>query len=158
MDQQLILWLELNALQQRYVHLLDSGLLEQWPELFTEDAEYKIISKENYDRGLPAPIVFCRNRAMMRDRVVATRHANIYEAHTYRHAVSGLTIEKVDGDMVETTSSYIVVNTGLAGDSVVYQAGCYRDTVVKVDGQWRYRRKHAVYDTSRVYTLLATPI
>ncbi len=158
MNDELNLWLELSRLQQRYIHLLDSGQLERWPELFTEDAEYKILSKENADRGLPATVIYCRNRAMMRDRIVALRNANIYEAHSYRHATGGLEIESVDGDRVQTTSSYIVVNTGAAGDSAVYQAGCYRDTVVKVGGAWRYRSKVCVYDTSRVYTLLATPI
>ncbi len=59
---------------------------------------------------------------------------------------------------VRTLSSYIVVNTGAAGESVVYQAGCYRDTVVKQDGEWRYKEKRVIYDTSRVQTLLATPI
>jgi anthranilate 1,2-dioxygenase small subunit len=29
---------------------------------------------------------------------------------------------------------------------------------VRVDGEWRYRRKRVVYDTLRVQTLLATPI
>jgi anthranilate 1,2-dioxygenase small subunit len=158
MDNKLQLWFELSELQHRYVQTIDSDRLEQWPDFFTEDGTYKIISKENSDRGLPAPIIWCRNRKMMRDRIVALRHANIYEAHSYRHSVGGLVIDEVNGDEVKTTSSYIVVNTGLAGDSVVYQAGCYQDTVVKRDGVWRYKDKQVVYDTSRVQTLLATPI
>ena len=154
----LSLWLELLELQHRYAAAIDSGRLEDWPTFFTEDAEYKIISKENVDRNLPAPIIFCRNQKMMRDRIVAFRHANIYEKHTYRHATGSLVIEAMEGDVVQTSSSYVVVLTGTAGDSLVYQAGCYRDTVVKVDGRWLYRCKHAIYDTSRVQTLLATPV
>ncbi len=95
---------------------------------------------------------------MMRDRIVALRHANIYEAHSYRHAIGGLVITEANGNEAKTTSSYIVVNTGLAGDSVVYQAGCYFDTVVKRNDVWRFKDKRVVYDTSRVQTLLATPI
>ncbi len=153
-----MLWFELSELQHRYVQTIDSDRLEQWPDFFTEDGTYKIISKENADRGLPVAIIYCRNQKMMRDRIVALRHANIYEAHSYRHSVGGLVIDEVNGDEVKTTSSYIVVNTGLAGDSTVYQAGCYQDTVVKRDGAWRYKDKRVVYDTSRVQTLLATPI
>lgn len=158
MNDHLQLWFQLCQLQHNYVNAIDSNRLEEWPDFFTEDGSYTILSKENDDRGLPAPIIWCRNRKMMRDRVVALRHASIYEAHSYRHATSGLVINDVRDGEVRTTSSYIVVNTGQAGDSVVYQAGCYEDTVVLRDGVWRYKEKRVVYDTSRVQTLLATPI
>ena len=95
---------------------------------------------------------------MMVDRIYSLRHANIFEAHTYRHAVSGLVVTDTRDNLVSTVSSYVVVNTGLAGESTVYQAGSYHDTVVKEGGLWRYKSKRVVYDTSRVATLLATPI
>jgi len=158
MDKNLQLWLELSELQHRYVHTLDNDLLEQWPDFFIEECRYEIVSKENADRGLPAPIVLCRNRRMLQDRIYSLRHANIFEAHTYRHAVSGLVITEVRGDEVSTLSSYLVVNTGAAGESTIYQAGCYHDIVVKQGDLWRYKSKRVVYDTSRVATLLATPI
>ncbi len=158
MDNNLQLWLELCELQHRYVHALDNNLLEQWPDFFVEECRYEIISKENSDRGLPAPIMLCRNRRMLRDRIYSLRHANIFEAHTYRHAVSGLVVTDTRGDEVSSVSSYVVINTGLAGESTVFQAGCYHDTVVKEAGLWRYKSKRVVYDTSRVATLLATPI
>lgn len=158
MNTQLQLWLELSELQARYVSALDSLQLEAWTEFFTEDCRYEIIPKENVDAGLPAPVVYCRNRKMLRDRVLSLRHANIYEGHTYRHMTSGLVITRQDGDVVCTTSSYVVVITGQAGESSVYQAGTYLDELVRVDGAWRYRQKRVVYDTSRVQTLLATPI
>jgi len=158
MDEKVVLWLEINDLQHRYVNAIDNDDIEGWPDFFTEDGSYRIVSKENHDRGLPAPIMYCRNQAMMRDRVVALRYANIYEPHRYRHALGGLVIDETDGTQVKTTTSYIVVNTGLVGDSVVYQTGVYHDTVVKQDGAWRYKDKEVIYDTSRVLTLLATPI
>lgn len=158
MTDKLRLWLEVSEVQSRYTHAIDNDLLESWPSFFTEDAIYTIISKENEDRGLPAPMVHCRNQAMMRDRIVALRHANIYEAHSYRHAIGGLVITSASEDAVEAVSSYIVVNTGAAGDSIVYQTGVYRDKLVRRDGQWLFTEKRVVYDTSRVQTLLATPI
>jgi anthranilate 1,2-dioxygenase small subunit len=158
MTDRLHIWLELSQLQNRYVHAIDNGLLETWPGFFTEDGIYTIISKENEDRGLPAPIIHCRNQAMMRDRIVALRNANIYEAHSYRHAIGGLVIESATEDSIQAVSSYIVVNTGAAGDSIVYQSGVYRDKLVRRDGQWLFSEKRVVYDTSRVQTLLATPI
>jgi anthranilate 1,2-dioxygenase small subunit len=158
MTEQLRYWLELCQLQNSYVHAIDNGRLEEWPGFFTEDATYTIISKENEDRGLPAPIIHCRNQRMMRDRITALRHANIYEAHSYRHALGGIVVESADETEITAVSSYIVVNTGAAGDSVVYQSGVYRDRLVRQHGRWLFREKRIVYDTSRVQTLLATPI
>lgn len=152
------LWTELSVLQHGYVSALDNDRLEEWPDYFTEQCRYEIIPKENFDLGLPAPVIYCVNKKMLRDRVVSLRNANIYDAHTYRHMTSGLVITSVTDDVVHTTSSYVVVNTSRVGDSTVYQAGCYRDEVVRVDGRWLYRSKRVVYDTSRVQTLLATPI
>lgn len=109
-------------------------------------------------RRMPIGIIHCSNRRMLRDRVVSLRHANIYDAHTYRHMTSGLTILEVRGEEIDTESNYVVVQTKSDGESHVYQAGRYFDTVVRTPEGLRYRAKRVIYDTSRVQTLLATPI
>jgi anthranilate 1,2-dioxygenase small subunit len=154
----LMLRLEMSALLDHYVALLDNDQLEEWTELFTEECLYEIISKENVDFDLPAPIIHCINRKMLRDRVTSLRHANIFEEHAYRHMVSGLTLAPVDEDTVDLSANYAVVKTGQDGVSTIYQAGRYRDRVVRTPEGWRFQRKQVVYDTLRVPTLLATPI
>jgi anthranilate 1,2-dioxygenase small subunit len=154
----MLLWFELHQLQERYVALLDSDRLEEWPDLFTEDGRYEIVPKENADMGLPIGLIHCDNRRMLRDRVTSLRHANIYEAHSYRHMTSGLQITPQDDGKVKMESSYVVVQTRTNGESAIYQAGRYVDHVVRTPGGWRYQEKRVVYDTSRVQTLLATPI
>jgi anthranilate 1,2-dioxygenase small subunit len=158
MSDDIRLWFELHMLQSRYIGHLDNDRLEQWPELFTEDCTYEIIPKENADLGLPIGIIHCTNRRMLRDRVVSLRHANIYDAHSYRHMTSGLSIVATRDGEIDTESSYVVVQTRSDGESHVYQAGVYRDTVVRTAEGLRYRAKRVIYDTSRVQTLLATPI
>ena len=152
------LWFELLMLQARYVNALDNDRLEDWPGFFTEDCLYEIVPRENDDAGLPIGIIHCTNQRMLRDRVVSLRNANIFEEHSYRHMTSGLVIVRETVDEVETESSYLVVQTLSDGESFVYQAGRYLDRVVRVDGAWRYAKKRVIYDTSRVQTLLATPI
>jgi anthranilate 1,2-dioxygenase small subunit len=155
---QMKLWFEVNMLQNQYISNLDNDRLEAWPTLFTEDCLYEMVPKENADMGLPIGIIYCTNQKMLRDRVVSLRHANIFEAHTYRHMTSGLTITSEQGGVIETESSYVVVQTRANGESDVYQAGKYFDRVVCTPDGLRYRSKRVVYDTSRVQTLLATPI
>jgi anthranilate 1,2-dioxygenase small subunit len=152
------LWFELQQLQEAYVHALDNDRLEDWPEFFIDDCLYEIIPRENADAGLPIGIIYCDSKRMLRDRVLSLRHANIYEAHSYRHMTSGLMIKVIDADTVETESSYVVIQTLQDGESRVYQAGRYLDRAVNTADGWRYAKRRVVYDTLRVPTLLATPI
>ena len=158
MSQALLLRLEMQELLDRYVAAIDDDRLEEWPGFFTEDCLYEIIPRENAEAGLPAPILYCDSNAMLRDRVMSLRRANIYEKPMYRHLLSGLSIGPSGGSEVSMRSNYVVVNTSQEGSSSIYQAGVYEDRVVRTEAGWRFRQKRVVYDTARVATLLAYPI
>jgi len=156
--EEIMLWYELHRLQERYVSVIDTDRLEEWPDLFTENCVYEIVPKENADLGLPMGIMHCFGRAMLRDRITSLRKANVFEPHTYRHMTSGLELAPVDANTVDMQSNYVVVQTLTDGESRIYQAGRYFDRVVRSAEGWLYQRKRAVYDTSRVQTLLVTPV
>jgi anthranilate 1,2-dioxygenase small subunit len=149
---------ELLALQDAYISTLDTDALEQWPDMFVEDCLYEIIPKENVDQGLPAPVIYCDSKKMLRDRVVSLRHANIFQPVVYRHFISGLSVQSAETDEVAMQSSYLVINTSQLGQSVVYQTGRYHDVVLRTADGWRFKSKRAIYDTSRIQTALAIPI
>jgi anthranilate 1,2-dioxygenase small subunit len=154
----LILRQTLLAQQDEYISTLDTDALELWPEMFVDDCLYEIIPKENFDLGLPAPVIHCDSKAMLRDRVISLRNANIYQPVVYRHFFSGLSFRSVDDGVVEMQSSYLVINTSQLGQSTVYQTGRYHDVVVRSSDRWRFKSKRAIYDTSRIQTALAVPI
>jgi len=154
----LMLRLELGAFLDDYISVIDNNQLELWPGFFVDDCLYEIMSKENEESSMPAPLIRCEGIAMIRDRVVSLRNANIYEFPIYRHFVSGLSFERIDADSVSLTASYLVINTSPAGFSSVYQAGRYYDRLVRVGASWRIKSKRAVYETLKVQTLLAFPI
>ncbi|MBT5497812.1 MAG: SnoaL-like domain-containing protein, partial [Alphaproteobacteria bacterium] len=58
-----ILRFEIEDLYAEYADVLDAMELERWPELFTENAFYDVIPRENYDRDLPLAIMRCESRA-----------------------------------------------------------------------------------------------
>src|SRR5258705_3263857 len=97
---EMLLWYELQRLQDAYISLIDDDRLEEWADLFTEDGVYEIVPKENEDRGLPIRIMHCFARSMLRDRVTSLRKANAFEAHSYRHTTTSLQIRPVDADTV----------------------------------------------------------
>ena len=59
----------------------------KWLDLFAAECRYQIVPRENFDRGLPAALVFCDSRAMLEDRIRALREANKYNIHTDRHVI-----------------------------------------------------------------------
>ena len=154
----IILWYDLQRLQEHYISVIDADRLEEWPDLFTDECTYEIVPKENADLGLPVGIMHCFGRPMMRDRIASLRNANVFEPHNYRHMTSGMEFARIDADTVDMQSNYIVVQTLTDGESRLYQAGRYYDRVVRTAEGWRYQQKRAVYDTSRVQTLLVTPV
>ena len=158
MMEDLLVRLELSALQDRYVAALDNDRLEEWPTLFTEECLYEIVPRENEELGLPAPLIYCDNRRMLRDRVVSLRKANIYERPNYRHCLSGLTWRLEADSSYAAETSYIVVNTSQEGESSIYQTGRYIDRIVRTAEGLRFASKRCIYDTLRVQTLLAFPV
>jgi 3-phenylpropionate/cinnamic acid dioxygenase small subunit len=60
---------------------------DAWLALFAATCTYHIVPPENYERGLPAGLVYCDSRAMLEDRIRALREANKYNIHTDRHLI-----------------------------------------------------------------------
>ena len=52
------LQLAVENLLARYVHALDDGRLEEWPDFFAADGRYRITTAENFERKLPLPIIY----------------------------------------------------------------------------------------------------
>lgn len=149
---------QVEQLLGAYVEAIDDDQLEKWPEFFVDECVYKIISRENADSGLPAATMFCDSKGMLRDRVVALRHANIYARHYYRHLLSNILVKEVDGLVACVQSNYLVLQTLLNGDTKVFNAGKYLDRVVFTEQGPRFLEKVVVFDTYRIPNLLVTPI
>ena len=146
-----------EELHARYVHALDDGRLEDWPDFFTEDGVYRITTAENEARGLPLPVLLAESRAMLRDRVQSLRHANIYEPQRYRHLVSSILIEELNKTTVKSTSNFLVIRTMESGESTLFASGRYIDRIVLAPKPL-YEERVVVCDSRRFDTLLAIPL
>ena len=69
--QAMLLHHEIESFNARYAQALDEQRLSDWTEMFTDDALYVILSRENYDRGLPVGLIYCENKRMIHDRAFA---------------------------------------------------------------------------------------
>jgi anthranilate 1,2-dioxygenase small subunit len=148
----------IEDLHTRYIHVIDQDHLEEWPDLFTETCLYKIITRENFDQGLPLAIMECRSRGMMQDRVTGLRRINFYEPHRYLHQISGLIIQPLDDHRVQCRSNYLVVRTTTDGAMILFSAGIYLDKVLLGDEGARFEERIVVPDSRRIETLLVIPL
>ena len=152
------LQLAVENLLARYVHALDDDRLEDWPDFFVEDGRYRITTAENFERSLPLAIIYADSRAMLRDRVSALRHANIYEAQRYRHGVSSVLVERIDASTARAASNFQVVRIMQSGDSILFASGRYLDRI-RLNGKAPlFEERIVVLDSRSVDTLLAIPI
>src|SRR3954470_19580288 len=115
--------LELESLYTDYAACLDTDRLEEWPEFFIEDCQYRVTSAENYEAGLPLGVIYATSKNMLKDRVNALRQAIIYEPQRYRHLISGIRIERDDIDALEVTANFLVVRTMQDGAMTLFAAG-----------------------------------
>ena len=154
------LQVEIEQLLTRYAHCLDDDRVEEWPAFFVESGRYKITTAENLERDLPLPILYADSRAMMRDRVSALRHANIYEAHRYRHLVSGTLVERIDAGAVRAVSNFAVIRIMHTGESMLFASGRYLDRIrlAGEGGHPQFEEKVVVLDSRQIDTLLAIPL
>lgn len=141
-----------------YIHCLDEGELEQWPEFFIEEGLYGLWSRENWDGGLPAPMFLCRNRRQMVDRIASHREANLYPDHWNRHLISGTRIMASSAGEIAAHSNYAVLQTRQSGETFIYQAGRSHDVFVRSGEGLLLKERRLIYDTLAVQTLFVTPV
>jgi len=154
------LQLSVENLLARYVHALDEDRLEDWPGFFIESGHYRITTAENHERGLPLPIMYADSRGMLRDRVSALRHANIYEAQRYRHMVCATLVERQDAHTARAVSNFHVLRIMHTGEAALFASGRYLDRIrLRGDGgNPQFEEKIVVCDSRRFDTLLAIPL
>ena len=145
---------QLTRLNAEYAATIDDDRLEEWPEFFEADCLYKITSADNLRDGNEAGIVYADSRAMLADRVLALRRANIYERQTYRHIVGNSRL--LTADTAETP--FLVVRTMRDGRMDLFVAGRYRDRLHEDAGMLRFRERIVICDSSHFDTLVAIPL
>jgi salicylate 5-hydroxylase small subunit len=140
-----------------YVNIVDDGDLERWPELFTKDCSYRIISRENVRRGLPLAAMRCDSRDMLRDRVNAIQTSAFYVSRVVRHIV-GLLDVRPDGDHFAVRANFAVFESLSRAATTLLCTGVYDDVVVTDDDQLRFRQRHCIYDGDLVIDSFVYPL
>lgn len=141
-----------------YAHDIDDGALDGWPEYFTQDGTYTILTRENLAQGLPMGIMYCQGRGMMADRIKAMQTANIFEAHTYCHLLGRSQISAEADGSYQARTNFNVIRTMQDGASEMFAVGKYLDVIEMQDGKPLFRERKVVLESRRVDILLVYPL
>ena len=148
----------LYNLMAEYGMALDEDRLEEWVELFVEDCDYRVVTRENVEQNLPNVLMWCDNKNMLRDRVESYRHVNEYNPHYDRHIIGPLRMLGEKEGVATFEASYSLFQTDLEGNSRLFSVGRYRVEALLSDRAARLKSVLVVADTGTVPSLLATPI
>jgi anthranilate 1,2-dioxygenase small subunit len=150
----------LLGLYDDYASALDDEL-ERWPELFTENATYRVVARENFERGRLWPTMSCEGRGMLRDRVTAIRQTSVYTPRQMRHVVSGIRIIGDAPDGYRTQATFLVGESGPDTESRMFAIGRYIDVVERdaaAPNGFRFAEKTCVYDGNLILSTLIYPL
>jgi salicylate 5-hydroxylase small subunit len=145
-------------LYAQYVTCLNEERFEEWLEFFTEDAVYKIISRENHDGGYPLAVWLCEGRGYLQDRVGAIRKTMMYGPRYIHRSVSAVCFDAWEGDSLRAKAGYVAIETLLDEPSRVFNCGRYLDEVVEHDGRLKFSAKTCVFDSLVIPNSLVYPL
>ena len=154
----LLLRLEIEDLYARYAACVDGGPLEAWPDFFIEDCLYRVIPRENYERGLPLATLSFESKGMLRDRVYAATQTLFHQPYYQRHIISGLHILGEEGGTVRSEANYLVIRTKLGELSEVFNTGRYLDKLVREGGELKFAERFCIFDSELIANSLIYPI
>lgn len=113
----------------RYNFALDHLRIEEWVDTFTDDGELRTGDKTQ-----------CKGRS---NRIAFLEQARA-KGHRSRHWAANLVI---DGDDDVARLRMYVLSIAINNGIEPYIIGEYDDTLVKVNGEWRFKRRHVTVVT-----------
>ena len=148
---------EVEDFYAEYGEVIDSGNLERWPELFVEPCLYRIVSKENHDKGLPLSLMRCESLGMLRDRALASQKLNVYGPRAWRHSITQIRARE-EGGRIAVRANFAVFETLQDEHTRVLCAGRYLDTMVRTQAGLRLREKICIYDAALIPGSIVMPL
>jgi anthranilate 1,2-dioxygenase small subunit len=155
----LLLHREIEEFNNAYAAALDEQRLSDWAEMFTDDAFYLIISRENADRNMPVGLIYCENKGMILDRAMAMK-SEMFAPRYLRHIIGNMQMlgEEANGD-IRARANYVVVQVLFdRPEAKLHQVGVYYDRFRRVGDQLKLAERRCVYDNLLVDNALCLPV
>ncbi len=151
-------FIALTQLYADYASTVDAADWERWCEFFTDDCVYKLIPRENHERGLPLATLSFESKGMLKDRAYAIRETLFHDPYYQRHVIGVPRLLRAQGDTLQVEANYAVFRTKLSELTQVFNVGRYLDSVVRTDDGLKFAAKLCVYDSEMIPNSIIYPI
>jgi len=148
----------LTRLYADYAVAVDSGHWDLWPEFFTEQCVYKLIPRENHERGFPLCTLSFTSKGMLKDRVYGIQETLYHDPYYQRHVVGAPVVRKVEDGRIQSEANYAVFRTKLDKASTVFNVGRYIDTIVQTPEGLKFAERLCVYDSEMIPNAIIYPL
>jgi len=148
----------LVQLYAEYAFAVDSGDWSLWPEFFVDACSYRLVPRENHERGYPLATLSFESKGMLRDRVYGIKETLFHDPYYQRHVVGAPLVRSVDGERISSEANYAVFRTKLNELSTVFNVGRYIDRVVRTPTGLKFESRLVVYDSEMIPNSIIYPI
>jgi len=145
-------------LYAEYAACLDDGRFDAWPDFFTESCRYRLVPRENHDRGLPLSTMDLQSRGALMDRVYGIQSTLWHAPYHQRHVIGPARYRGMDGTTLLTEANYLVIRTKRDTPSDVFNAGRYLDRIAQTPDGLRFAEKICVFDSELIPNSIIYPI
>jgi len=149
---------ELVQLYADYARAVDSGNWDLWPEFFVDECVYRLVPRENHERGFPLATLSFESKGMLRDRVYGIRETLFHDPYYQRHVVGAPLVHGASAERIESEANYAVFRTKLNELSTVFNVGRYLDVVVATPQGLKFASRIVVYDSEMIPNSIIYPI
>ena len=154
------LYARVQDFMHEYAACLDEERFDDWVSMFdASGCTYEVLSRENRDLGLPAPIMGCQTFGMVCDRVAML----VKGVLTYRHnhllrQVSNIRARRADSSTVAVNAGLVVYQSDEEGVSSLYMVARYEAGLADLGDRFVIRRMAVVVDSFGIDTMLTVPL
>ena len=137
-------YLAISRLYSEYALAVDSGDWNLWPEFLTEDCTYKLVPRENHERGFPLATLLFESKGMLKDRVYGIRETLFHDPYYQRHVVGAPVVLAASENRFEAQADYAVFRTKLSRGSTVFNVGRYIDVIERTPAGLKFATRLCV--------------
>lgn len=149
---------QIEEFHYEYAATLERGDIEHWPAFFTDDAEYRVIARDNFESGLPLGLVYCDGKGMFQDRAYALLNTETYAPRYLQLRVTNTRVHAIDGDLITAEANYLLLETLVDEPSHIQQVGKYQDVFQRDGDMLLIKKRDCIYDTVVIDTALVFPV
>ena len=149
---------DLIHLYSDYAAAVDSAQWDKWIEFFTDECEYKIQPRENYERGFPLATLALLSKNMLKDRVYGIHETLYHDTYYQRHVVGLPIIREEKNNIIIAEANYAVFRTKLSEESTVFNVGRYLDRIQRDATGLKFISRLCIYDSEMIPNSIIYPI